>query len=447
MTITEQIATQEPGPAPRRKVRKPRYLLIGVVVFGLVLAALVLSIAKPQLTTWFSPGEYRTISFAGDYFVLPDSSKVKVAGVEIGRVDSIEPGPDGTGVMRIKVDGDIPEKVGSAPSAVLRTTTLLGGIVYVDLVPGGDRTSSWEEPIPVERTRLPVGVSQVIQSVQPDATAGARSAVNQLDATMQAGGGEAVRDLLESAPDTFRPAAGVIDSVRGTRPEADLPQLVGGLQSAAAVLDRREVQLEEILTDLRGTTSAMADASPATSEAIRRLPAALGTATPGLQRLQGTLVRLRDTAGLARPGVQELSTTLERLDPLLAAARPVVSDLRASLQDLRPTASDLVPTSRTATQVLDDLEGPVLDRLNGPVAENVLTPFRGTGPYAQSGGDNPMYQELGFMLSGLAKSGSYVDGNGHAVAFQPGAGAGSVAGTGMSLEQMYQQILLGGAAG
>ena len=46
-----------------------------------------------------------------------------------------------------------------------------------------------------------------------------------------------------------------------------------------------------------------------------------------------------------------------------------------------------------------------------------------------------MYEETTFALVNLDRATSMADSNGHAIAFQPGAGAASVAGLPISLEQ------------
>lgn len=434
---------------PKRTQRRRLPLwAAALIVLGLVFGGLLVGLYKAQLTSWWNQltgSDTREIAFTGNRFLLEDASDVKVAGVDIGVVDSVQPGPDGGAIVTVVVDPGVADAVGDSPSARLRPTTLLSGLYYVELVPGGDRTAQWTEPIPMERTRLPVEVDAVAEALQPEALDGARAAIGSFDATLANGGTEALQELLANAPDTLGPAAGVVGSVLGTRPDVDLQQLVTNLQASSAVLTRQDGQLDAIIATLRDTTDVFADTSPPVAEAIRALPAALDTADAGLLRLDGSLDRLRDTAGPARGTVQELDSLLETLEPVLADARPVVTDLRFALADTRPLVEDLVPAADGLTASLQDLRGPVLDRLNGPVRDQVYAPYQGAGPFQYTtSGDNPLYEELGYMFSGLAKSGAWTDPDGHAVAFQPGPGTGTVPSFGdVSLEQMYQQLFHG----
>lgn len=424
--------------------RSNRLFVFGVVAIVVVAAVLLVSIYKPQLRTMLLDGEYRTIHVPANHFLLDDVSTVKVAGVDVGLVHTVERSDDGSAKLTVKVSDDVPSAVGTRPTAAVRPNTLLGGKYYIDVRPGGERGQPWTDPIPLERTRLPVELDDVAQALQPDALQGAGAAVRQFDKTLGAGGSEALQELLADAPAALEPGARAIDALRGTRPQADLPRLVSGLNTMSDVLTRREGQLASILKDTRRTTSALADSDTALAAAIDRLPGALDTTNAGLTDLRTTLRKLRDTAGPARPSVRQLSEMLREVDPVLERANPVVNDLRVALADARPLVDELVPVSKLGTEVLDLAGGDVLDRVNGPVKKAVLSPYQGTGPYRHTRGEAPFYQELAYMFSGLNATGAYVDDNGHAVAFQPGGGLGTVSGIGpFSIEEMFQHLLHG----
>ncbi|MDQ4118921.1 MAG: MlaD family protein [Actinomycetota bacterium] len=443
--MSVQSPSAASGKRPVQRKRLPTWIT-ALIVISLLFGALAAGIGKPQLTSLLARltgDESRTIHFSSNQFLLEDASKVKVAGVDSGVVDSVEPAEDGGADVTVVVDDEVVDTVGDAPSARLRPTTLLSGLFYIEIVPGGDRTAGWTDEIPVERTRLPTEVDDLAERLQPDALAGAQTAITQTDESLgAAGGNEALHQLLASAPDTLGPGAGAIESLRGTRPDVDLPAVVANLQKTTSVLNREPGQLDGIAANLQDTSQVMAETSRPVADAIGMLPATLDTTDTGLKRLNGSLDKLRDTAGPARPTVQQLDGLLGRIEPVLADARPLVSDLRAALADTRPLVDGLVPASEGTTTVLDDLGTP-LQRLNGPVLDSLnSSSFQGTGPYqSTSSAGVPLKDELGHMFSGLNKAGAYVDPNGHAVAFHPGPGLGTVPGAGkVSLEQMYQQM-------
>jgi phospholipid/cholesterol/gamma-HCH transport system substrate-binding protein len=437
-----------PATRPRTRRKLPTSV-VALIVLGLVAGSLVAGLGKPQIKSWarlLTGDPVRHVHFAADQFLFADASKVKVAGVDSGVVDSVTPAPDGGADVALIVDKGVVTTVGDTPTAKVRPTTLLSGLFYVEIVPGGDRTKPWAGDIPLERTQLPIEVDDLAERLQPDALQGAKTAVTQLDTTLgEAGGNDALHTLLADAPATLEPAGGVLAALRGNRPDVDLHRLVVGLQHTSAALTQKEGQLSQVVSTLHDTTSVFADTAAPVATAIDHLPGALDTADTGLHALDGSLDKLRDTAGPARPIVQKLDDVLTTAQPVLAGARPVVADLRTALTDVRPLVDGLVPASQGTTAVLDDLRGPVLDRLNGPVKDFTFSGFQGTGPYQYTHGEDPFYQELAYMLAGVDKAGAYVDPNGHAVAFHPGVGPGTVPGFGnVSLEQMYQQLFHGG---
>jgi phospholipid/cholesterol/gamma-HCH transport system substrate-binding protein len=185
---------------------------------------------------------------------------------------------------------------------------------------------------------------------------------------------------------------------------------------------------------------------------LAQLPGTLRSTKAGLTSLDGSLAKLRATADSARPVVAALDTTLQHAEPALVAARPVVLKLKTLLVAGRPLVQQLVPTAAGATDALRNLGGPVLARVTGPVKQWLLSPYHGSGSYSGTGSNKPLYEEVGYAAATLDRTSSMVDSNGHAIAFEPGIGAGSIGGLPISLEQMFTVLadklhLFGGKAG
>lgn len=410
---------------------------------GFLVLALITGVGlfqKDRIITTLSPGDSITANFARDYRLKTFQTEVKVAGVPVGVVTSVDRAGNGTVDVNLKLDSGTTDKLGTEPSAVIRPTTLLGGNYYVELLPGGG-SGDLRGAIPIERTKTPVELDRVAAALQPPALGGLRSSVHRLDDTLGRDGQQALEDLARHAPDTLGPAGTVLDAAQGTRPDSDLPELVGGLQSTARVLSEKQGQLDGIVDHLHTASSTLGRQSGSVADTMHDLPQTLSTARAGLHDLNGSLHELRRTAGPARPAVRELDRVLAKTDPVLVKTRPVVRDLRRLLGDARPVVAELVPTSERATGVLDDVRGPVLDRLNGPVMHTVLSPWRGSGPYEGGGTDRPFYQELAYAVTNLNSTSKMTDRNGASVAFMPGIAPGSVGGLPMSFEQLMRHLV------
>jgi phospholipid/cholesterol/gamma-HCH transport system substrate-binding protein len=426
--------------APRvaGRVLTPVRLGIIVTVIGLAIGAALF--AKDKIITTLTPGDTIVANFSQQYRLQNYTTRVKVSGVPVGKVVGVDRAADGSALVSMKLEPGTLEKIGSAPSATIRPTTLLGGSYYVDIVPGGDR-STMVGSIPRDRTSVPVELDKVAAALQPDALKGLQHTTGNLDRTLSDGGSDALKSLARTAPDTLGPAAEVLQAARGTRPEVDLTQLVQGLESASHALSQHNGELDSVITGLDSLSGTLDRRGGDISTALGNLPDTLRETDAGLRSLDGTLGQLRDTAGPAQPSVEQLDNLLGRTDPVLVKARPVVNDLRGLLVDARPLVDDLVPASQGLTTVLGNLHGPVLDRVNGPVLSTVNSPFHGTGPYDGGGGDDPFYQELAHMTTNLDSASALTDENGAVIGFNPGVNGGTVAGLpGVSVEQLFANI-------
>lgn len=412
-------------------------VIVVVVVFGIA------AFQKDRIAATLSSGDTVQAEFPRDYKLVNYKSRVKMAGVIVGKVTGSEKTDHGTFLVSMKLDDGVREKLGSQPSAAIRPTLLVGGDYYVSLTPG-DHTGEFpgDVPIPVERTTVPVELDHVLQAVTPHAKQGLQAAIGQTDATLREGGREAVKKLLENAPATLNPAGDVLHALRGTRPGKDLTELVSGFQSAAEVLTKRDGQLAATLDSLHDTSVALSAAREPMAQAVATSPETLRTTRSGLTDLQGTLDRLTETAGEFRPSAQELGPLLDELDPVVAKAGPLVNDLRGLLDDAEPLVRRLVPTARDATGTMRDVDGPVLNRVNGPLRETVFAPWKGHGVYEGGGNDNLFYEELGFLAVDGAKVFQTHDHNGALGRLMAGVGGRSVFGSAAprSVEQYLEML-------
>ncbi len=415
-------------------------LQLGKIFVALALVAAALLFQKAQLSAALRPGETVEIQFREAHRLRTAISDVKMSGVDVGVVRSVERDGDLT-TVEVKVDDDVVEAMGSAPSARIRPATLLGGNYYVELLPGG-RKGAFAGVIPVDRTELPVELDGVARAFPADARKGVRTGTRALDESLDRRGRAALRRLLRSSPQTLVSTEAVLRGLRGTAPEADLAALVAGGENVSTVLSSENVRLARLVDDLATTSSVLANRRRDLAAVSRTMPGTLDDTSVLLDRLDGVLDSLEDTADPVRPAVRELSTVLDDADPVLARARPVVADLRVVLEDARPLVGELVPISRDLDATVRNVNGAVLDRVNGPILGQLMAPWHGTGPYARGGADRPLYKETAYMFSNLAQA-NMMDGNGSMISFLPGVGPASLAGLPISLEQ----LLTGGTSG
>lgn len=435
------------------RVRQPLSLFATGSVFLIVTAIAITMLAfKGQVSTYLRSGETITAEFDRNYQVTANETKVKTAGLEVGVVSDVEFTDQGTVLVSMKVDESVVDSLGPKPSATVVPNTVLGGAYSIELEGGGGRGAfNSDDVIPPERTKTPVELDRILESLPSPTRKSLQSVVGHLDDTLASGGKDAMRDIVVNVPETFEPAAKVLNAAQGTRRGVDLPQIVSNLDATADVLSRHDGQLGDIVTSLRDTTAVLAEQSRPLADGIESLPATLRATRTGVTDLRGTLSKLTETAGNFRPAARELGPLLRQLDPVLRKARPLMGDLRPLVRDAQPLVKQLVPITQGGTKILNDLQGPVLDRVNGPITDTVMNTWRGSGPYKNSGGgmqaNHKFYEELAYLVTNLDRASMGQDAQGSFLGFQVGANTRSVVGTPLTLPNLVDEMkkITGGA--
>lgn len=392
---------------------------------------------KAAIITTLSPGETITVQLARDYKIEPYRSKVKIAGSQVGVVQSISDSPNGPVLITLKVNRGTRALLGTDPSATIRPTTLLGGDYSVLLTAGGEKGAFTADTIPMQRTELPVELDRLLSTIPPGAQRGTQGTTERLDASLKAGIGDNLKQVLADAPDTLRPAGTVFDALRGINKDTDLTRLVTALDATARVLSAKPGQLRSVVDSLADTSRVLAANAVPLDRTVTSLPDTLRSTRLGADDLAATLDKLTATAQDARPTARALDPLLADLDPALADLRPVLHELGPLMRDAKPLVHELVPTVDAATQVIDQVNGPVLDRVNGPILGALNSEWHGDAPKYPNGGDgNKFYQEIGYMFAHLDNSVRYQDATSHLLGFQAGFGSTSVYGTGASAQRL-----------
>ncbi|KAA9153980.1 MCE family protein [Amycolatopsis acidicola] len=424
-----------------RRIRAIPPVWQGLILILVLAAGIAVLFEKQAIVTALRPGDEIEVQFPRDYKLQANDSEVKVAGVPVGTVEDIETGSGGAVTVTLKVGSDVRGKLGTQPSAAIRPTTVLGGRYFVELTPGGGNGRFTDESIPVERTSTPVELDQVLAAVPPRAQQGIQGTTRELDQTLAAGGGDALKNLVRDAPGTLTPTGDVFSAMLGTRPETDLSSLVRDVDTIADALTRNDGQLQSVVDSANTTAATLARQRNPLARTIDELPATLTSVRNGLTGLGGSLDRLTDTAPKLRPAIQQAAPLLDQLGPVLAKARPLLADLRPLLHDARPLVDQLVPTSEQTTAVLGDVDGAPLDRLKGPVVNALNEKWVGTGAYRGGGNTGAtLGQEIAHMITNLDMDGMRTNANGTTLGIQAGFGPGSVWGLPGGLDDLMANL-------
>lgn len=429
-------------------VRLPRSpKAVGLTVLAGLLVFALYSFNQQEVLTRLSSGQDLKADFVRDYQIVPFSTVVKMAGVQVGMVTGTSQSAGDHTVVDMKLTGGTLEKLGTAPRALVRPTTLLGGKYYVELIRDGQEGAPPSgSTIPLTRTGVPVELDKVLSTVTPpQASQGIRRTIGSLAATLDTHGRAQVQSFVDKAPAALEPAATVLGALQGDQPSSDLTNLVGGLQSTARALTQEQGQVAAIIDGLDRTASALDGARLPLAQAFAQGASTLTTTQTGLAALSPALDRLTTTARSFEPSATQLGGVLAALDPVAKEARPVIAAARAVAADARPLVQDAVPTVANANTILNDVRGPVLNRVNGPIMSAVMSPWHGTGDYAGGGNDHPLYKETGYLLANIADVFKFHDHNQQMGRLMAGVSLKTAGGiVQMSLPQYLASLGIGG---
>ncbi len=318
---------------------------------------------------------------------LNKNARVRVAGVEIGSVESVKPLGDGPGAivtMRIKDEG-LP--IHSDAKIKVRPRIFLEGNYFIDIEPGSPSAPAMEDgaTIPVSQTAAPVALGQVLSTLQSDTRQSLREVFDELGRAFEGGGAEALNRSIRNWEPAFRDSAVVNEATLGTTGH-DLSGYIASAGAVAAALDKDPAALKGLITDFATTADALADQEQRLERGIGLLDDTLLVARSSLADLDGALPSLRRLATELRPAARAARPALDATLPLVRQLRALVSDdeLRGLVRDLRPTVPSLVrltengPALQEQARLLSSCQtNVVLPTMNNKIVDEAL-PAKGT---------------------------------------------------------------------
>lgn len=272
--------------------RERNPVIIGLVSMS-VLAVLLVAAFRAQDLPVIGGGDtyYAEFAEAGG---LQSDDEVRIAGVRVGQVKSIELAD---GVVRVAFQVKTDSGFGPDSRADIKVKTLLGSM-FISLDPAGSGQLEEGATIPVERTSSPFDVVEAFEGLAD--TAG------DIDTDQLARSLTTLADLTRNTPEEFRAALDGVSrlSTNIADKNEEIGSLLQNLERVSSVLDDRD----EDLVDLMSDADVLFQALVARRDQIHRL-------LVSTQELSRELTRLvRDTRGDLEPALQELEDVLAVLN-------------------------------------------------------------------------------------------------------------------------------------
>ena len=304
---------------------------------------------------------------------LRPNSPVRIAGVEVGKVTSVEPLADsedsggvgstgatanGSGaVVKMEIDDEgLPLKEDARFE--LKPRLFLEGNLFVNVSPGSPSApvADGDYVFPPQQTSNTVQLDQVLtDSFQADSRRQLQVLLDQFgNALTKYDGAESLRVLNKTAPGAFKYTSQVNQALLGENPH-DLSSLIFNLNRVVRGLNGNDQALADLITNLRITTGSFAAQDDSLERAIAELPRTLEAGNRAFASLNSAFPPTRAFAREILPGVRTAPATLDAATPLLAQLRGLAqpAELRGLVSDLRPTVPDL---ARLTTNTIPFME-------------------------------------------------------------------------------------------
>lgn len=272
--------------------RERNPVMIGAVSIAVLVLLLVAAFRADDLPL-IGGGDtyYASFTEAGG---LGAGDPVRIAGVRVGEVDSIEL-KDGEVQVGFKVKTDLP--LGDQTQAQIRVQTILGQM-FVGLVPAGEGEMAEGATIPSERTQSPFNVV--------DAFEGLAETSNSIDTDQLGQALTTLADLTRSSPEEFRAALDGLSALSQVvvKRDAELNSLLQNTQRVSRVLNERDDDIIALMDDAEVLFTALVNRR----QAIHDM---LVSATALSKELTGLV---DDTRQDLKPALRKLENVLDILN-------------------------------------------------------------------------------------------------------------------------------------
>lgn len=283
-------------------------LVIGLVSLAVIAVLLMIAYRADSLPVIGSGPEYQAqFSEAAG---LGTTDEVRIAGVKVGKVTSVE--LEGNHVLvKFRAKDCF---IGDASTASIQIKTLLGD-KYLAIDPAGDRPLNPSTAIPLERTVAPYDVVE---------------AFNQLSTTVHELNTPQLAASLRTLSETF------------ANTPADVRASLNGLSRLSVTIASRNDQLAHLLDNTKTTTGLLADRD----QDITAILSDGSKLLDELRRREGAISRLldgtrdlsRQLRGLIKDNEHEIGPTLRELDRLTGMLQRNRNELVGGIRRIGPFA-------------------------------------------------------------------------------------------------------------
>lgn len=311
----------------------------GALGIAMVLLATISALSLDSLPI-IGAGSTYTAEFSEAAGLKPDD-EVRIAGVKVGKVTSVELEGDRV-VAEFKVSD---AWVGDKTSASIQIKTLLGQ-KYLAIEPRGTEPLGTDDRIPLERTTAPYDVIEAFSS--------AAETVGEIDTEQLAKSMETLSQAFKGTPDNIRASLDGVSRLSQTIASRDeeLRKLFDATAKTSKILADRNEEFTKLISD----AGLLLEELNFRQQSISRL-------LTGTQRLSQQLT------GLVRENEEQIGPALQQLNGVVDILRENNENLDRAAKLYEPFVrlyANVVGNGRWFDQVVVNLLPPGLPEIPGP---------------------------------------------------------------------------------
>jgi ABC-type transporter Mla subunit MlaD len=304
---------------------------------------------------------------------LAEQSDVRISGVDVGKVESIELGPEGKEAIALLNIDDKYAPLRDSTRAMLRTKTLLGE-TYVELTPGaaGEPALHDGATLPSAQVTESVQLDEIFQAFDPKTRRAFQTWMQEAAVAIE-GQGQNLSYAIGNFEPTFREFEGLFRTLN-SQEDAVSTLFSSGAQTFEALRGR-----DGELANLIRSSNELFKTTASRDQDIE----ALFRAFPTFQdESRLTIDRLKDFAVNADPLSKQLVPVAEELSPTLVAFGKLAPEAKKLFEALPPVIEE-APTGFPALRKFLRDDFPPLLRASEPLVRNLNPLVTGLGLYQQ----------------------------------------------------------------
>ena len=359
-------------------------------------------------------------------------SPVRIAGIDVGVVQGVQPAGNASQIDFTMDKSGLP--VHTDATVRIRDRLFLEGGYYLELDPGSPSAPIAKDgyTIPEAQTTTPVQFYKVLSTFDVATRANLKNLLNTLNQGFSA---QAPQPLSDSGAGGFKTAippltpvlkdvAWISHALHGLR-QGDVETLLSSAANVTGTLAGSSSQLQDLVTGLNQTSTALAASDGALGQSIVGLdrtlavaPGALAAVDHALPPLANLAVTLDPSLKAAPPLVDKLTTIVQKLGAIVAPASrgPLLDSLKATFTQFPIIVRQLATTFPLTKQVTDCLRTHVVPILRSQVPDGPLSTHR------------PVWQDFVHFLPNIAGASGNFDANGPYTRTLAGAGPQTLTG-------------------